>query len=140
MAWLAKYGIADPVCIPRAEVTRGEVRAALSSRLVSTYLVTADDEDGPLKVARGAGHELEIVVSAGQHGCTSIAIGHGARGRDARKIRRLLRSAPELRVQPQKTVLDDKGGIPDSTMSLLSVYSGSSAHTRRYSGRCRLSG
>jgi len=129
MAWLAQYGVADPVVIPRSDLTRDEVRDALSSRLVSGYVVASGPGDCVVTVVvpgrrSSAATPLTVMVQRHDDASTYVDVGPGARGRDARKIRRLLRSAPELRTSPVTPVVTDNGTIPDGLVSLLSVYSG----------------
>lgn len=126
------YGLRDPV-IPR-DVPLDEVKEALESRLISRFTVAAGHENGCLDIhdagRPGADPRLvaTIKVAAPAAGCTNIVV---ERTSDsvwvrsyARRFRRMLRSAPELRTGPIPRIAYQDGQLPDSAVSLLGAYAG----------------
>jgi hypothetical protein len=140
----AAWGFRDPVEIPRGGVTCDEVRQTLESRLDSRYTVTADSKSDlvtiqvqPKRSEHDHNHRSAIVEVVRCDDRTNIKVQPVSRrvGRDVRRFRRLLRSAPELRVGKMTTIkqtadkqdeLPDskQDELPDSLVSLLSVYAG----------------
>ena len=129
MRWLAAYGCDDPVVIPRSGVTRNEVQQTLQSRLLSHYKVKHDSEPDKVNIEFEAKRLLSkpdqqnvTIRVTSRDICTEIAV--QSHGRHVRRFRRLLRSAPELRVGPINPTRGKDGEIPDNLVSLLSVYAG----------------
>ena len=134
----AAWGYREAVEIPRQGVTRKEVEQTLERRLVSRYTVTAGskNESDPVKIQVHAkrserdgdrGSVTVRVVPSNRSTNIEVQPESGRVRTEVRTIRRLLRSAPELRVSPIKPIkptADDQVGIPDSLASLLSVYAG----------------
>jgi hypothetical protein len=140
----AAWGFRDPVEIPRGGVTCDEVRQTLESRLDSRYTVTAGSKSDlvtiqvqPKRSEHDHNHRSAIVEVVRCDHRTNIKVQPVSRGvgRDVRRFRRLLRSAPELRVGKMTTIkqtadkqdeLPDskQDELPDSLVSLLSVYAG----------------
>lgn len=132
------WGFRDPVEIPRGGVTCNEVRQTLESRLDSRYTVTADLVTIQVPPKRSEHNQRSAsveVVLCDHHTNIMVQPVSGRVGRDVRRFRRLLRSAPELRVGKMTTIkqtadkqdkLPDskQDEFPDSLVSLLSVYAG----------------
>lgn len=129
------WGFDDPV-IPRPNVTRDEVQQTLESRLTSRYSVKAGSAPDLVEIevmARRSGNDCHsrrvIVHVVPRENSTDIEVKpeSGSVRTAVRRFRRLLRSAPELRVgkiEVIKPTGDEKGELPDSLVSLLSVYAG----------------
>lgn len=134
MGWLAAFGFRDPVVIPRPDVERDEVEQTLENRLISRYPKSmalhytvrkgSDDDTVGIQVHAKRPREITVKVVPSSGGITKIEVDSGKRGRDACRFRRLLRSAPELRVALIEPTADYQGNIPDNLVSLLSVYAG----------------
>jgi hypothetical protein len=122
----AAWGFRDPVEIPRGGVTCDEVRQTLESRLDSRYTVTAGSKSDlvtiqvqPKRSEHDHNHRSAIVEVVRCDHRTNIKVQPVSRGvgRDVRRFRRLLRSAPELRVGKMTTIkqtADKQDELPDS--------------------------
>lgn len=126
MEWLKErkraYGFLDPI-IPGRKVHLCEVEQTLKSRLPSSYIVTYDCKCKHLNIKRPEDRLMATVAVAPDDSGTINVV--APQSRKAHRFRRLLRSAPELRVGPIEPIDPTtyaKGEIPDSLVSLLSVY------------------
>src|SRR6266567_2276116 len=133
MGLLTALGFRGPVVIPRPGVTRDEVQRTLASRLVSRYTVMAGGEPDLVKIqvhAKRPGkdrHHRSVTVQVVPAGCSTdieVRPESGSVRGHIRRFRRLLRSAPELRAGKIEPIKNEQDEIPDSLVSLLSLYGG----------------
>ena len=120
------YGFLDPIIAGR-EVHLCEVKQTLESRLASTYAVTYDSECRHVDIQAKRPEDRRVATVTVAPGDSGTTIQVTPQSRNARRFRRLLRSAPELRVGPIEPIDPAEYGgtkIPDSLVSLLSVYAG----------------